>query len=161
MTPNSIPTDETANATVTQSIGTYLTELRMSQAISLQDASMRTKYSVPQLQALEHDQWDKLPSGAPLRWMLKSYGQYLGANIDLLFSLLGSQGNTVSLGRATSLHPDLASNDMSLETEPKQRVLGWLIVIAVLLLVALFYALNQGLIPESWLVFDWLKELKS
>lgn len=161
MTPNSKSMDETASATATQSIGAYLTQLRLSQTISLKDASMRTKYSVPQLEALEQDEWEKLPSGAPLRWMVKSYGQYLGANVDLLFSLLGSQGQTASLGRATSLHHDVANNDMSLETEPKQRVVGWLIVIAVLLLAALFYALNQGLIPESWLIFDWLKELKS
>lgn len=161
MTPTSTPKDKVPDTIVTQSLGTYLVELRLTQNLSLQEASLRTKYARLQLEALEHEQWDKLPSGAPLRWMVKSYGRFLGADEDVLLSLLGTQRVITPVADAASMNQELTGHELSLESQPKQRVFGWLVAIAILILVALFYALNQGLIPEDWLVFEWLKEFRS
>jgi hypothetical protein len=35
-----------------------------------------------------------------------------------------------------------------------------MIIILILLFVAGFYAIERGWVPDSWLVFDWLKSLK-
>lgn len=144
-------------------LGAFVAELRQARGLSYHDVSTRIKYSVPQLEALEQENWSALPSGVPLRWMIKSYARFLETDETVLLNLLdktpGAQADVASneVGKGA----DWNGSDMALYVEPTQRSWGWLLIIAVLLLITVFYALDQGWIPEDWLIFDWLKEFTS
>lgn len=146
-----------------KSLGAFVAELRQARGFSYNDVSIRIKYSVLQLEALEQENWAALPAGVPLRWMVKSYARLLETDENILLDMLDQHQNTLPKQVVKDVRKGSKWNgsDMSLYTEPTQRSWGWLIVIAVLVLIALFYALDQGWIPENWLVFDWLKEFQS
>ena len=118
-----------------------------------------------QLKALEQEDWSALPRGVPLRWMIQNYARYLETDESVLLGMLeaANQGSRPpkSLARDVRKGADWKDANMPLYSEAAPRPWGWLIVIAVLLFVALFYALDQGWIPEEWLIFDWLKEFSS
>lgn len=144
-------------------LGGFVAELRQARGLSYNDVSARIKYSVLQLKALEQENWDALPNGVPLRWMVKSYARFLETDEDVLLNMLDGQEDYLVKNTPKDVRKGAGWNDsdMPLYTEPTQRSWGWLIIIAVLLLIALFYALDQGWIPDDWLVFNWLKEFKS
>ncbi len=142
------------------SIGPYLKQLREAQGLTVEQVSLRIKYSVPQIEALEQERWDDLPAGAPTRWLVRSYARFLKLDDAAIQSMLESAcPESVRIDAAQAHKTRWAAEDMSLYVAPRQRPWGrWLIVI-VLLVVIMFYALDQGWIPESWLIFDWLKNL--
>lgn len=148
-------------ASTSQSLGAFIAELRQAQGLSYHDVSIRIKYSALQLEALEKEDWQALPNGMPLRWMVKSYARLLGADESLLLGMLEEQTGVTATHNIRQKKKQWDGADMSLYTEPTQRAWGWWLIIALLLLIALFYALDQGWIPENWLVFDWLKEFQS
>lgn len=144
-------------------LGLFVAELRQARGLSYNDVSARIKYSVIQLKALEQENWDALPNGMPLRWMIKSYARFLETDENVLLGMLDAQEGHNARNTPKDVRKGAGWNDsdMPLYSEPTQRSWGWLIVIAVLLLIALFYALDQGWIPEDWLVFNWLKGFRS
>jgi cytoskeleton protein RodZ len=142
-------------------LGASLRRLREAKNISPGDVTARLKFSSRQLEALETEQWDRLPSGVSLRGFVKNYGRFLGADVDALLQMLDNQvGPTsprqVSVRSANSLGPA----DLPIHGEPVHRPWGWFFVILILLFVAGFYAIERGWVPDSWLIFDWLKSLK-
>ncbi|NGM87806.1 helix-turn-helix domain-containing protein [Parapusillimonas sp. SGNA-6] len=142
-------------------LGPTLRSLREARGLSPSEVSSRLKFSSRQLEALETEQWDRLPSGVSLRGFVKNYGRYLEADVDALMVMLENQvastrSKTVPVASATSLGPA----DLPLQAEPVHRPWGWLLIILILLFVAGFYAIERGWVPDSWLVFDWLKSLK-
>lgn len=159
----SSPTSSAALETPSQTLGQALFELRQLQQLSLVEVSTQTKYSIPQLEALEQDDWEALPSGVPLRWMVKSYARVLNTDADALLALLGPQQGQAPKVLHTDRRQgaDWGSNDRPLYSDAAPRSWGWWLVILILIVVAAFYALNQGWIPEDWLIFDWLKEFRS
>lgn len=144
-------------------LGLFVAELRQARGLSYNDVSARIKYSVIQLKALEQENWDALPHGMPLRWMIKSYARFLETDENVLLGMLDVQEGHNARNTPKDVRKGAGWNDsdMPLYSEPTQRSWGWLIIIAVLLLIALFYALDQGWIPEDWLVFNWLKGFRS
>jgi len=73
------------------SIGQQLRQRREEQAISLDQASQATHIRLHYLEALEADQFDRLPSSAQLRGFLRAYGEYLKLNtLDLIQTLEGN-----------------------------------------------------------------------
>lgn len=149
-----------------QGLGSTLRALREARRLSRNEASARVKYSVRQIEALETEQWDILPGGAALRGFVKNYGRYLGADVDaLLFILEGQTGLDVSRSTTASAAAaqvaSMGPAELPLHGEPVRRPWGWLIIILVLLFVAGFYAIERGWVPDSWLIFDWLKSLKT
>lgn len=145
-------------------LGLFVSELRQARGLTYNDVSARIKYSVIQLKALEQENWDALPNGMPLRWMIKSYARFLETDEEVLLGMLDVQEGHHTKNTPKNVRKGTDWNndpDTPLYSEPTQRSWGWLIIIGVLLLVALFYAIDQGWIPENWLVFDWLKGSKS
>ncbi len=142
-------------------IGALLTALRQAKGYSLSDASARLKFSVRQIESLEAEQWDQLPEGLLLRGMVKNYARYLEADLDAVLLQLESQVSGVQAPAPVpkNLSSAGARTEMALYSEHRSRSWGWWLIIFVLVLVAGFYALDRGWIPESWLVFDWLKGL--
>lgn len=142
-------------------IGALLKALREAKGLSVADASSRIKFSVRQIDALEAEQWDNLPDGLLLRGMVKNYARYLDADMDAVLLQLESQVSGVEAPRPVpkNLSSASARTEMALYSERQSRSWGWWIIIFIVLLVAGFYALDRGWIPESWLIFDWLKGL--
>ncbi len=152
---------DTTGAAALEGIGPTLRSLREARRLTVADVSTRLKFTNRQVNALESEQWDQLPDGISLRGFVKNYGRYLEADLDALLVMLDNQvGSTspkpVAITRAGSLGPA----DLPIQAEPTHRPWGWFIVILILLFVAGFYAIERGWIPDSWLVFDWLKSLK-
>ncbi|MEO9122821.1 MAG: helix-turn-helix transcriptional regulator, partial [Burkholderiaceae bacterium] len=58
-------------------IGPTLKGLREAKQLSLNEVSTRLKFSTRQIEALESEQWDRLPTGVSLRGFVKNYGRYL------------------------------------------------------------------------------------
>lgn len=149
-----------APAPIPSGVGPTLRSLREAKRLSPGDITARLKFTSRQLEALETEQWDRLPSGMSLRGFVKNYGRFLDADVDALLVMLDSQvGPTAAKPAAIVQAGSLGSADLQ-HGEPVYRPWGWLIVILAILLVAGFYAIARGWIPDSWLVFDWLKSLK-
>ncbi|KAA0911757.1 RodZ family helix-turn-helix domain-containing protein [Pusillimonas sp. ANT_WB101] len=149
-----------------QGVGSTLQGIREAKRISRNEASARVKYSVRQIEALETEQWGRLPGGAALRGFVKNYSRYLGADVDALLIMLDDQAGTEGIRAATTSTAGVQAApmgpaEMPLHGEAVRRPWGWLVIILVLLFVAGFYAVERGWVPDSWLVFDWLKSLKS
>jgi cytoskeletal protein RodZ len=145
-----------------QGLGPTLRALREAKRFSLGEVSSRLKFSVRQLEALEAEQWDRLPSGVSLRGFVKNYARFLDADVDALVTMLEGQVSGTSV-RPTPVAeaPSLSGGaDIPMHVDTTSRSWGWLVVIVLILVVAGFYAVERGWIPDSWLIFDWLKSLK-
>ncbi|WP_397473017.1 helix-turn-helix domain-containing protein [Pusillimonas sp.] len=145
-----------------QGLGASLRQMRNARGVSLSDASARLKYTVRQLDALENERWNELPRGMLLRGLVKNYSRFLETDVDALLTMLENQVGSeaaapvslpvqrVSVGRAgTPLH-----------SESSSRSWGWLLVIVAVVAVAGVYAVDRGWVPDSWLIFDWLKSIR-
>lgn len=142
-------------------VGATLRGLREAKRLSPGEVSARLKFTGRQLEALETEQWDSLPGGVSLRGFVKNYGRFLEADVDALLVMLDNQvGSTAAKPVAITRVGSLGPADAHMQGEPVHRPWGWLIIILVLLFVAGFYAIERGWVPDSWLVFDWLKSLK-
>lgn len=145
-------------------VGATLRAMRESRRISVSEASQRLKYSVRQIEALESEDWARLPAGMPLRGFVRNYARYLEADVESVLVLLDNQAGTaptprvvVAPGTATSIQGDA---EVPMAAEPPARSSwGWFLVILAILLIAAFYAVDRGWVPESWLIFDWLKAI--
>lgn len=144
-------------------IGPTLRRLREARRLTPADVSMRLKFSKRQLDALENEQWDVLPQGMSLRGFVKNYARYLEADVDALLTMLDSQVGKPQSAFVTAERAATLARDPDLDTggDAVRRPWGWWFLILVFVLVSLFYAINRGWIPDSWLVFDWLKSLKT
>ena len=145
-------------------VGPSLRELRLARACTLNEVSTRLKFSVRQLESLEAEEWDQLPGGQSLRGMVRNYARFLDADISAVLVMLEAQVSDAAalkpVPRSTS-GSSLSSADLSLYADSRSGFSWlWILIIIVLLVVAGFYAIDRGWIPEEWLVFDWLKELK-
>lgn len=153
---------ETVAWSESNDVGEVLTQLRESRGLSVSDVSRRLKYSEAQLRALEMAQFAQLPTGAALRGMVRNYARFMKVDEQAVLAVLDKQAGTAPMPPIPrQIKGSWASADTPLYAEePRQRAWGWGVVIALLLFVAAFYALDRGWIPESWLLFDWLKELR-
>lgn len=142
-----------------ESIGFYLKQLREAKGYTVEQVSIRTKYSVQQIHALEEERWSVLPQGVPLRWLVRSYARFLETDEQAILAMLDAAIPTGHQPAQDAQGMQWEGQDMSLYVAPQQRTWGWWLIALVLIVVVLFYAIDQGWIPESWLIFDWLKAL--
>lgn len=152
-----------ASGPASAGVGATLRSLREARRISLSEASQRLKYSVRQITELEDENWEKLPGGVALRGFVRNYARYLDADVDSVLALLDNQiGPTApSSVMAVPAGPARVQGDAALPVahEGSHRPWGWFFIILAILLIAAFYAVDRGWVPESWLVFDWLKAI--
>ncbi len=145
-------------------VGPTLRELRQARSHTLADVSGRLKFSVRQPEALESEEWEHLPGGQSLRGMVRNYARFLDADTAAVLTMLESQVSGAGAPKPVprSAPGSLGGADLSLYAESRSGFSwGWLLIIVAFLLVAGFYAIDRGWVPDSWLVFDWLKGLKS
>ncbi|MBY6344859.1 helix-turn-helix domain-containing protein [Providencia rettgeri] len=163
MSETLVPSNQSAPETGS-GVGPTLRELRLARSCSLNEASTRLKFSVRQLEALEAQEWDQLPGGQPLRGMVRNYARFLEADVSAVLVMLEAQVSDTAAPKPVPRSQSgsgLSSADLSLYADSRGGF-GWIwiLIIVVLLLVAGFYAIDRGWIPQEWLVFDWLKDLK-
>lgn len=144
-------------------VGATLRSMREARRVSVSEASQRLKYTVRQIEALESENWERLPTGVSLRGFVRNYARYLEADVESVLVLLDTQvGSTapppviVAPGANTSLTSDA---QLPVAAETSGRSWGWFLVIVAILAIAAFYAVDRGWVPESWLIFDWLKAI--
>ncbi|MYN11930.1 helix-turn-helix domain-containing protein [Pusillimonas sp. TS35] len=159
---DSVPSTAPSSAPDGNGVGPTLRGLREVRGQSVGEVSARLKFSTRQIEALEAERWEALPQGVSLRGFVKNYGRFLDADIDALLAMLDTQvGDTAPRAVNVSRAAPLGAVDAPLQVESVSRPWGWLLIILILLAVIGFYALERGWIPDSWLVFDWLKMLKN
>jgi len=141
----------------TTGLGETLRALRCARKVELPEVSVHLKFSVRQLQALEDEDWAHLPSGLPLRGMVKNYGRFLETDTVALLAMLDAQTGASSARTAHVATPaSLADIDLSAHGI-SGRPWIWMLLILVVLLWFAAYALERGWIAQSWLLFDWLR----
>lgn len=65
-------------------VGTTLARARAAAGLSLEDAARRLRFAPRQLDALERGEWGRLPGGAAVRGMVRSYARLLGLDAEPL-----------------------------------------------------------------------------
>jgi len=143
------------------SLGPALRALREARQVELAQVSVRLKFSVRQLQALEDEDWVRLPSGLALRGMVKNYGRFLETDPAALLAMLDAQTGARTAELMHVVTPTSLGEGVPLHGRQGGRSWVWMALIAGILLVIVVYAFERGWIPESWLVFDWLRALAS
>ncbi len=117
------------------SFGENLRREREMRGVSLQEICDATKIGVRMLQAMEADQFDKLPGGIFTRSFVRAYVRYLGLDEEAMMAELQlvapSAAQPADLGRMNQLHP---------AKEEKRSLAGLLAVLVVLLVIAGGYA---------------------
>lgn len=154
---------DSTNISDIEGIGPTLRRLREARRLTPADVSMRLKFSRRQLDALESEQWQHLPQGMSLRGFVRNYARYLEADVDALLTMLDNQVGPPQSAFVTAERTPALAQNTGLESadERARRPWGWLLIILTFVLVAGFYAINRGWVPDSWLIFDWLQSLKT
>jgi len=140
-----------------QGLGATLRILRLAKELSIADISARLKFSTRQIEALEAEDWTHLPGGLPLRGLVKNYARVLEADAQLMLDLLDATTPQARLPRRV-LESGAAgpiSADKLFEETASRSTWGWLAVIALLVLVAVFYIISRGWLPDA--LADWFK----
>ena len=144
-------------------VGATLRGMREARRISESEASQRLKFSIRQIRALESEDWGSLPPGVPLRGFVRNYARYLEADVDAILLLLDNQIGTnrpQGIVSVSSVQASVsADNALPGGSEAAHWPWGWFFIILAILAVAAFYAVDRGWVPESWLIFDWLKAI--
>lgn len=78
------PDPAAAAAGAEEPVGTTLARAREAAGLSLEDTARRLKFAPRQLDALERGEWGRLPGGAAVRGMVRSYARLLGLDAEPL-----------------------------------------------------------------------------
>lgn len=144
-------------------IGPTLRSMREARRVTAAEVSQRLKFSVRQIEALEAEEWARLPTGVSLRGFVRNYARYLEADVESVLTLLDNQiGPTAprSIVSAPGVAAPMAGDaELPVSAEGSHRPWGWFFIILAILVIAAFYAVDRGWVPESWLIFEWLKAI--
>lgn len=156
MKPDDAVAPTTAHAV--QGLGVTLRSLRESKSLSVSAVSARLKFSTRQIEALEAENWSALPSGLPLRGMVKNYARLLETDTEALTAMLDASTMQANPPRQSLASGPAANSVGTMQEQRSSRgSWGWLFIVLVLVLVAFFYALDRGWLPESWQFAEWFK----
>lgn len=134
-----------------------LRALRLSKGFTIEDVSVRLKYSARHIEALESESYDRLPQGLGLRSMVRSYSKLLGIDPKPLEAALQARIGSVEGGIAN--HTSIRTLGTS-HTEHAPHAGGWVWLVLIFLIVCavLGVAVWQGLVPQEW-VPEWVEAL--
>jgi cytoskeleton protein RodZ len=71
-------------------VGTVLARAREAAGLPLEEAARRLKFAPRQLDALERGEWERLPGGAAVRGMVRTYARQFGLDADALVARVGA-----------------------------------------------------------------------
>ena len=141
-------------------VGQALQALRLARGWSLDEVSSRIKFSARQIQALENEQWGKLPSGVSLRGLIRSYARLLDADAPAIVASLEAQ----IAATPTPVSGSRVPRPMAVPVQPHDddrggMPWGWLLIILALLVALIAYAFWQGWLPADWLPTAWFSQV--
>jgi cytoskeleton protein RodZ len=131
------------------SAGAMLREARERRGWSQDEVSIRLKFGVRQIAALEDERWSDLPHGMSLRGFVRNYARVLDIPPEPLLQAMGPRletGDPVSLAQASSLSSPLAQSGgrdwpKAGRKRPAPWIIGGFMLLVAIALVA--YALTQ------------------
>ena len=142
-------------ASAPTSVGAMLRASREQRNWSREEVSVRLKFGVRQIAALEEERWNDLPHGMSLRGFVRNYARVLDLPPEPLLEALGPRfetGDPVSLTQASSLSSPLApSSGRAWPGASRKRPAPWIIggLMALIAIALLGYALvQQGKLPS-------------
>jgi cytoskeleton protein RodZ len=118
-------------ATPTPSLGTMLREARNQLGLTIADVVAQTKFAPRQIEALEADDYEKLPETAFLRGFVRSYAKILNLDADILLA---------ALPQAKSPAPELVPASVDVPFPKEYSAHRNLIMLAATLLMAVIVA---------------------
>jgi cytoskeleton protein RodZ len=118
-------------ATPTPSLGTMLREARNQLGLTIADVVAQTKFAPRQIEALEADDYEKLPETAFLRGFVRSYAKILNLDADILLA---------ALPQAKSPAPELVPASVDVPFPEDYSAHKNLIMLAAALLMAVIVA---------------------
>lgn len=139
----------TGASTTATSAGAMLREARERRGWSQDEVSIRLKFGVRQIAALEDERWSDLPHGMSLRGFVRNYARVLEIPPEPLLQAMGPRletGDPVSLAQASSLSSPLAQSGgrawpKAGRKRPAPWIIGGFMLLVAIALVA--YALTQ------------------
>ncbi len=82
------PAGETRPA-AEEPVGVVLAHARQAAGLSQEEAAVRLRFATRQLDALERSEWGRLPGGAAVRAMVRSYARLLGLDAEPMVARVG------------------------------------------------------------------------
>ena len=140
----------------TDSLGAWLRAHRLQRQMSLADVSESTKYHAKQLESLENNHWESLPSGFVLRSIVKKFAKAVGADeAKALERLAQETGNSVVSPDTKNLRTNynLSMNEQLPDNRRGSGAWVWILVILVLLVGAGYIAYDQGMVSAEDIEF--------
>jgi cytoskeletal protein RodZ len=118
-----------------RTVGKILREARVDKLLSLDEVEKHTKIRKELLEALEADNYDKLPPSTFVQGFIKNYGKYLGLDVGKLLAVFRRD---YEAGK----HPDVVLESLSNPLKEKKFFLtpGRLLGIVITLVVICFFA---------------------
>lgn len=127
------------------SIGETLRRERLRQGLDLEDVSQETKISARLLEAIESDQWDRLPGGVFTRNFVRQYARALGLDEQDFEPELSEREPDEGPARGpAALAPHLPLDGFGGRFSPSSPLTSFILVLLVILACAGIYALWQG-----------------
>jgi len=81
---------DTPSPAAEEPVGTVLARAREAAGLPPEEAARRLKFAPRQLDALERGEWGRLPGGAAVRGMVRTYARLLGLDADALVARVGA-----------------------------------------------------------------------
>ncbi|WP_019938839.1 RodZ family helix-turn-helix domain-containing protein [Bordetella sp. FB-8] len=138
-------------------VGRSLRDARTARGISLEDVSARLKYSVRQLQALEEERWEQLPTGVSLRGMIRNYAKLIGTDVDSIIAALAGHAAVADRHTGRELGASAAVGGENSPSAPSTMPWGWLLTILAVVIAVAAYAFWRGWLPRELLTLSGIK----
>ncbi len=149
------------------SVGHALRELRVQRGWSIVDVSARLKFAPRQIEALENEEWSKLPRGSSLRGLVRNYARLLDIDPEPLLVAVEGPANAAtprvtdavasSVAAVSSAVPVAASRRRSSIGQQRRRGVGVFGIVLVLIAAGAAYAVMQERLPEQWRISRMLR----
>ena len=149
------------------SVGHALRELRVQRGWSIVDVSARLKFAPRQIEALENEDWSKLPRGSSLRGLVRNYARLLDIDPEPLLAAVEGPASAAtprvtdsvasSVAAVSSAVPVSASRRRSPIGQQRRRGAGVFGIVLVLIAAGAAYAVMQERLPEQWRISRMLR----
>ncbi len=142
---NSSAPIDSDQATALSSVGLLLRKAREDQSRTREEAAHEINLRMDQLDALEHDQFERLPGDTFVRGYLRTYARWLHLDEDDVLAMYIEQSGQ---SEEIALSKDLRTSRSLPKTHDHGRLLSAALVVAVLILGFWLYNANRDRVSE-------------